>query len=589
MAEEQILTQTPTDIARMALKTLVQRRQPPTPDNFKRAYDEITGNKSEDALQLLIRLLRDAGSTHSKWLGLAVQMEAAANKGDVAALEQHVRQLIPAGNMAGNWGEVLRELLRELEANRPGFTVTKKKEALERVLSNFGGDAAALTIKLQGLVSLWKGNAESLEPELLAELQESAPAEVEDSSGLPTATAIWWREMLIQTLAFGIVSRLQYLPELERHAQDVLGQARSARSDKQMEKLGEALKAFWYRLEMNQKAESRLHEELLQLMRLLVDNIGELVVDDEWMQGQTQIIRDIIAQPLDIEALYDAESALKELLFKQGKLKHSVLEARESLKRMAEDFVNKLAQMTEYTSKYHTKIEGYQAQISGTSDIVDLSVVLDGLMRDTHSMQMDALRAHDEMQELQVKSDEAQEKVRELTLEITQLSELAHEDFLTGALNRRGMTDAFEREFGRAERSGTPISVAILDIDHFKKLNDGIGHDAGDAALTHLAKVTRDALRPSDVLARYGGEEFVIILPETPQEEGVEVMTRVQRDLTKNIFLHDNQKILITFSAGVAERLPQESQEDVIKRADQAMYRAKHAGRNRVFAAEANT
>ena len=582
MAEDQ----SPADIARLALKNLVQRRLPPTPDNFRRAYDEISGNKSEDALHLLLRLLRDAGSAHSRWLGLAVQMENASNKGDTVSLEQLIRQLIPAGNVAGNWGEILRELLRELEANRPGYTIAKKKEALDRVLGNFGGDASALATKLQGLATLWKGAPESITPELLAELQEETLAEVEDSSGLPTATAIWWREMLLQTLSFGLVSRLKYIPDLERYAEDVLNQARSAKTDREMERLGEALKAFWYRLEMNQNAESHLHEELLQLMRLLVDNIGELVVDDEWMQGQTQIIRDIIAQPLDIDALYDAESALKELLFKQGKLKHSVMEAKEGLKRMAEDFVNKLAQMTEYTTKYHTKIEGYQAQISNTADITELNVVLDGLMRDTHSMQMDALRAHDDMQEMQAKADEAQEKVRELTMEIEQLSELAHEDFLTGALNRRGMTDAFEREFGRAERNETPISVAILDVDHFKKLNDEIGHDAGDAALSHLAKITRGVLRPMDLLARYGGEEFVIILPETSQEEAVDVMTRVQRDLTKNIFLHDNQKLLITFSAGVAERLPNESQEDIIKRADQAMYRAKHSGRNRVFAAE---
>jgi diguanylate cyclase len=323
----------------------------------------------------------------------------------------------------------------------------------------------------------------------------------------------------------------------------------------------------------------------MQLMRLLVNNVAELVIDDEWMQGQLKIIQDIMAQPPEINVLYEAESALKELLFKQGKLKHSVLEAREAMKKMAEDFVARLAQMTEYTNRYHGKIEGYQAQISNTQDVVELSVVLDGLMRDTHSMQMDSLRAHDDMQDMHSKADEAHAKVRELTLEISQLSDLAHEDYLTGALNRRGMDEAFEREFSRAERAEKPISVAILDVDHFKKLNDSMGHDAGDAALKHLAQVTREALRPSDVLARYGGEEFVIILPETTLQEGMEVMTRVQRDLTKKIFLHENQKTLITFSAGVAERQKLELPEQIVKRADEAMYRAKHAGRNRVYSA----
>jgi diguanylate cyclase len=584
--------QTPTDIARQALKDLVLHKLPPTPENFRRAYDDIAGQRSEDALQMLVRLLRDAGSAHSRWLGLAVQIEHAAAKGDAAAQEQLIRQLIPAGNVAGNWGDVLRDLLKELETNRPGYTLSKKKDALERVLTNFGGDPAALVPRLQGLVALWKGSGESLPNELVAELEPIRTVPVEHGasgpglSSAPTDTAIWWREMLIQTLEFGVVSGLAFLPELQDHARQVLEQAKSAHTDKETDKLGEAIKALWYRLELNRDAQTRLHEALLQLMRLLVDNVAELVVDDEWMQGQIQIIQDIMTHPLELDAIYEAESALKELLFKQGKLKHSVIEAREGIKRMAEDFVARLAQMTEHAGQYHARIEGYQAQISSTGDIVELNVVLDGLMRDTHSMQMDALRAHDDIKAIQTKADEAQSKVRELTMEMSQLSEMAQEDYLTGALNRRGMNDAFEREFNRAERAGTPVSVAVLDVDHFKKLNDGLGHEAGDKALMHLVRVTREALRPTDILARYGGEEFVIILPETDVEEGLHVMQRVQRELTKNIFLHNNQKVLITFSAGVAQRQAQEPQEQVIQRADEAMYRAKHAGRNRVFSAE---
>lgn len=577
--------QTPTEIARLALRELGQRQLPPTPDNFRRAYDDIAGVKTESPLQILTRALRDAGTSNSKWLGLAAQMENAAARGDMEALEQLIRQLMPAGNVSGSWGEVLREVLTELDSNRPGYTRSKKKDAIDRVLSNFGGDAVALASKLQGLVTLWRGDGASLSPELLEELGQISQPTDEDAPGSPAATAIWWREMLVQTLEFGILASLQHLPELARHAQEVLDQAKAARTDKQLYRLGTSLKSFWMRLEMNRDAQSRLHEAMLQLMRLLMANVSELVIDDEWMQGQIKIISDIMAQPPEINMLYEAESALKELLFKQGKLKHSVIEAREAMKKMAEDFVARLAQMTEYTNRYHEKIEGYQSQISNTQDVVELGVVLDGLMRDTHSMQMDSLRAHDEMQEMQIKADEAHTKVRELTIEISQLSELAHEDYLTGALNRRGMDEAFEREFSRAERADKPLSVAILDVDHFKKLNDSLGHDAGDAALKHLAQVTREALRPSDVLARYGGEEFVIILPETTLEEGVEVITRVQRDLTKRIFLHENQKTLITFSAGVAQRKANELQEQIVKRADEAMYRAKHAGRNRVYSA----
>jgi diguanylate cyclase len=306
------------------------------------------------------------------------------------------------------------------------------------------------------------------------------------------------------------------------------------------------------------------------------------VADDKWLAGQTAIIRDIIAKPLDIEVLYDAESGLKELIFKQGKLKHGLVEARDTLKQMATTFVERLAEMTQNTGDYHQKIEGYQQQLSSIDDITELNVLLDRLMEDTRAMQLDVLRSHEDMKETQQKVEDAEQRIRKLTLELDQASTLAHNDYLTGALNRRGMEEALAREFSRADRSGSKVCLALMDVDHFKRLNDSLGHEAGDTALAHLAKVTREALRPTDVLARYGGEEFVIILPETDLDEGKQVMARVQRDLTRNFFLHKNERVLITFSAGVAERRAEEGAEITLKRADMALYEAKHSGRNRV-------
>jgi len=122
-------------------------------------------------------------------------------------------------------------------------------------------------------------------------------------------------------------------------------------------------------------------------------------------------------------------------------------------------------------------------------------------------------------------------------------------------------------------------------VDNFKKLNDTYGHDAGDQALKHLAQVVREALRPQDTLARYGGEEFVIVLSDTHLDDGVHAMVRVQRELTRKFFLHRNEKLLITFSCGVAELAGDEDPAAALKRADEAMYLAKRAGKNRVVAA----
>ena len=103
--------------------------------------------------------------------------------------------------------------------------------------------------------------------------------------------------------------------------------------------------------------------------------------------------------------------------------------------------------------------------------------------------------------------------------------------------------------------------------------------------MIHLANVCRETLRPQDTVARYGGEEFIILLPDTRLDEAVTALTRLQRELTKKFFLSGNEKVLITFSAGVTPLRPEDDQHSVIKRSDEAMYQAKQTGKNRVVAA----
>jgi diguanylate cyclase len=193
--------------------------------------------------------------------------------------------------------------------------------------------------------------------------------------------------------------------------------------------------------------------------------------------------------------------------------------------------------------------------------------------------------AAEELNAMRTRAIETEKELTELHKELDRVSSQARHDPLTGALNRKGMDEAMDREVANVRRKETPLSVALLDIDNFKKLNDTLGHATGDVALAHLAKVARECMRPQDTLARYGGEEFVILLPDTPLDKGVAAMTRLQRELTKMFFLAGTEKAFITFSAGVAELGANEKGADAIKRADQAMYLAKRAGKNRVLAA----
>ena len=201
----------------------------------------------------------------------------------------------------------------------------------------------------------------------------------------------------------------------------------------------------------------------------------------------------------------------------------------------------------------------------------------------TRAMADETASAREQLKTMQVKVLATEAEIEKLHRDLHSASTLARHDPLTNTLNRTGLGEALAREIANMKRHETPLSVALLDIDNFKKLNDRLGHEAGDAALIHLVNVVHDCLRPSDSLARYGGEEFVILLPDTPLDEAVMAMTRLQRDLTKNYFLSGNEKVLITFSAGVAQLTPDETGADAINRADQAMYLAKRAGKNRVM------
>lgn len=167
-----------------------------------------------------------------------------------------------------------------------------------------------------------------------------------------------------------------------------------------------------------------------------------------------------------------------------------------------------------------------------------------------------------------------------------QLRELATRDFLTGAYNRRRFLELCELELGRVRRTGKAVSLCMIDIDHFKQLNDTHGHAAGDEALRVLVETCKGTLRTSDVFARFGGEEFIMLYPETSLEGALSVTERVREAIAQRaIPLPGGGRTNITVSAGLAQLQANEGVDDLIRRADDALYRAKESGRNRLVSA----
>jgi len=155
-------------------------------------------------------------------------------------------------------------------------------------------------------------------------------------------------------------------------------------------------------------------------------------------------------------------------------------------------------------------------------------------------------------------------------------------DVLTGVHNRRHLLDMLEREIARATRLGTPLSVCMIDMDHFKDINDSHGHAAGDAVLRHFAGLASDGLRAVDVFGRFGGEEFMLILPDTAATGAAAVAERLRARIEQCSFPGLPAQRRVTVTIGIAAHAKGEDGEALTARADGALYRGKHAGRNRV-------
>jgi len=229
---------------------------------------------------------------------------------------------------------------------------------------------------------------------------------------------------------------------------------------------------------------------------------------------------------------------------------------------------------------YYGRIKVYAQKIRETSEVGDIIAILDQALSQTR-----ALHTADEVAIARRQVVAAERRIEQLKQELELVNKLVHEDQLTGALNRRGLDEAMAREAARAERNGTSLCAALIDIDNFKQINDAHGHQVGDIVLVHLVAIIKETIRGNDLIGRYGGEEFLLLLPDSRIDEATAVAARLQRELARKPISWGKQTLRVTFSAGVALRQAGESEAGLINRADQALYEAKRVGKDRIIVA----
>jgi len=236
------------------------------------------------------------------------------------------------------------------------------------------------------------------------------------------------------------------------------------------------------------------------------------------------------------------------------------------------------------------QVDGLQTSVQEAADLDDLKQVLEnhleGLLgtMDQHQKQRDARE-----QEVATRLKSLSERVAHMEQEAQGFREhlevqrqKALIDPLTGLPNRAAWSERLEHEIKQWQQHGNTLSLAMLDLDHFKRINDNYGHLAGDKVLKIIATVLRKRLRGSDFIARFGGEEFVLLLPATPPAVGAKLLETLRAAIEACPFHFKGERVTITISMGLATFRAGENSDLVLKRADQALYRAKNAGRNRV-------
>jgi diguanylate cyclase len=527
----------PAEIARETFRELATRRLAPSPDNYRRVYDEMAGSTSPAPFP--------------------------------ATSLRQIARILPAQT------PVQKRLLAQFEA----ATEASSWQDLQRTIVSYAN------------LGLGLAPATAAETENPPHTAQRAPnPEATDAPSVAAAPSTGMTQELREQVGRLITSALPALgtddARFLEQAEALVAELRQSDVDVAADgapPLKTQLGNFAHRLSFVAEEQAAIRAGLLQSLQLVFRNIAELSVDERWLHGQAEALMTAATPPLALRRIDDLQARLRDVIFKQTEAKARTVQAQERVRGMLASFIDRLGTVTEESSVYHEKIERCAERISAAATLDEIAPVLQEVLGATRSMSLDVQRHHDELVSMREATETAQASVHRLQQELDKASTQARHDPLTGTLNRKGLDEALNREISRACRRGTSLCIAMLDVDDFKAINDRLGHSTGDAALQHLTSVAREAMRPQDLLGRWGGEEFVVLMPDTPADQGVQAMQRLQRELTKRFFLKDNEKLLITFSAGVTEMVGKESAHDAIGRADSAMYLAKRAGKNRVM------
>lgn len=628
----------PAQLAKAALRRLALSKREPTPGNYARAWREEGGpiepdSPSADAgpampvIQAIVRRLLPAGDGRE-----ALVKAMAGGRWDEAG--RLIESGVPAPDeQARNWAGLIDRSVRGVGRASKGWPVGRRRDSLAHVLEASRSDPYRLQQRLGNLLASWDGEmgegGEATDGGATAEAITEAPSDNTAAPSLDRPTEPVPLEMLPNSATVTEGVRLHALalqagppgPETIELAADHVADPHWPRAVQVLEatlqsalppgepragevagRLAEVTGALRAEVRADAGLVDALHQAcdevrlVLQhrhhlvdqiggLVRELTDGLGELAEDDSWVEGQCLAMRDQIGMGLSSRGVSAVSQLLASTRARQAQLRLERRQARDALKEMIHRMLQDIGELGVHTGRFNDNVGRYASVIGQAESLESLAGIVREMVDETRAVHEVVSQTTQRLHDEHARATEMAERVHQLEAELRQLSQEVGTDQLTQIANRRGLLRQFEVERSRIDREGITLAVGLLDIDNFKRLNDTLGHNTGDEALKFLARRVGEMLRPTDTLARYGGEEFVVLLPATEVAEAQTVLTRVQRLMSAELFMHENKQTFVTFSAGVTLLRSGESLEAALQRADEALYEAKRTGKNRTCAA----
>lgn len=566
MSNDAAAARTVAALAKGALLRLAQLQQEPTPENYARAYADEAG-------------------------GAAVRARP---------------HTAPAP-----WPALVERLARNLERGGRQWTAARRKESLFRVLDGSRSDETRLAQRLGALLQAWEGDrpldgaeagdpatpaaaaaagevgADASPPTRAADAGRAAPSGVASPAAAGAALVQALGETICAGLgdadvrAVGLARRMSQLGDERVRSASASGNGAPASLPPLPAEYAAACQDAkrWF---------GQRHELVRQLTALcgeLSQGLVELSEEESWSRGQCEALRALLGNDVDVRALREASAMLADTRARQAGAKRGREVARSALKQLLAGMIDEVGALQQHTGGFESAIERHAEAVQAADSLEGLASVVQSMLDDSRQLRSTLGASHERLARDSRRAAELESRVRDLEAELGRLSDEACTDALTQVANRRGLERSFGETSARATADGVPLAVGLIDIDNFKKLNDRLGHGAGDTALKALAAQVRQGLRPGDDVARYGGEEFVVLLHGLAIVEAQQALTRLQRKLSASLFLHEGEEVFVTFSAGVTEWRPGEAMEAAIERADVGLYEAKRTGKNRTCVA----